>query len=357
MILQTMMTAAILRGSLVLLTVARLSSGLDKPQGHVDAELIRTTVDSVAAIVRREYMDPDVAVRVEVFLRRRVADGVYANVATAEALAKALTADLFAETKDKHLAVNVIADTPAGSAAPRPEASRADGVRRSNAGVRRVEILAGNVGYLDLTSFWRLEEARETIAAAMGLLRGADALILDLRANGGGSPDTAAFVMSYFFETAGLPLFDIVHRSEPAPTRYSTTLPAVAGRDERRPAYVLTSARTFSAGEGLAFLLQERRRVEVIGEVTAGAANPGRPYPVNSRFDVTVPNGRVRSAVGGGNWEGAGVKPDVESAERDALRIAHERALRRLLQKAAPGEWRDRLDRELRALEGQGTNR
>jgi C-terminal processing protease CtpA/Prc len=148
-----------------------------------------------------------------------------------------------------------------------------------------------------------------------------------------------------------------VHRSEPAPTRYSTTLPAVAGRDEQRPAYVLTSARTFSAGEGLAFLLQERRRVEVIGEVTAGAANPGRPYPVNSRFDVTVPNGRVRSAVGGGNWEGAGVKPDVASAERDALRVAHERALRQLLQKAAPGEWRDRLDRELRALEGQGTNR
>ncbi len=352
-----LMTAAILSRSLIPLTAALLLSGPDNPPGQPDAELIRTTVDSVATVIRREYMDPDVAARVEMFLRRRSSDGAYANVATPEALARTLTADLFAETKDKHLAVNVIPDTPHGSAAPRSDASRADGVRRSNAGVRRVEILAGNVGYLDLTSFWRLDEARETIATAMRLLRGADALILDLRANGGGSPDTAAFVASYFFDTAGLPLFEIVHRSEKDPSRYSTAMPAVAERDGTRPVYVLTAARTFSAGEGLAFLLQERRRVEVIGEVTAGAANPGRPYPVNSRFDVTVPNGRVRSAVGGGNWEGAGVKPDVAVGERDALRVAHERALRQLLQKAAPGDWRDRLERELRTLEGQGTNR
>lgn len=40
-------------------------------------------------------------------------------------------------------------------------------VVRSNAGVQRVEVLAGNVGYLNLTTFWREEEARETIGHAM----------------------------------------------------------------------------------------------------------------------------------------------------------------------------------------------
>jgi C-terminal processing protease CtpA/Prc len=100
--------------------------------------------------------------------------------------------------------------------------------------------------------------------------------------------------------------------------------------DGRRPIYVLTSAKTFSAGEGLAFLLQERRRAEVVGEVTAGAANPGRPYGVNDRFTVTVPNGRVRSAVHGGNWEGTGVTPDVKTGAAAALAVAHARARARL---------------------------
>jgi C-terminal processing protease CtpA/Prc len=72
-----------------------------------------------------------------------------------------------------------------------------------------------------------------------------------------------------------------------------------------------TSSRTFSASEGVAYLLQERHRAEVVGEVTAGAANPGRPYPVNDRFSASVPNGRVKSAIGRGNWEGSGVTPDV----------------------------------------------
>ena len=104
----------------------------------------------------------------------------------------------------------------------------------------------------------------------------------------------------------------------------------LAERDGRRPVYVLTSARTFSAGEGFAFLLQERGRAEVIGERTPGAANPGRPYPVNALFEVTVPNGKVVSAVRRGNWEGIGVVPDIEVPAAEALRIAHARALERL---------------------------
>ena len=98
------------------------------------------------------------------------------------------------------------------------------------------------------------------------------------------------------------------------PVAYTTPSPGVLGRDEQRLVFVLTAKTTFSAGEGFAFLLQERARAVVIGERTAGAANPGRSYPVNERFEVTVPNGRVRGAVSGGNWEGSGVTPDVLSS-------------------------------------------
>jgi C-terminal processing protease CtpA/Prc len=159
-----------------------------------------------------------------------------------------------------------------------------------------------------------------------------------------------ATVVGYLFDQPGLPLFDIVHRSDP-PEHYATPSPGLADRNGDRPVYVLTAARTFPAGEGFAFLLQERHRAEVVGELTAGAANPGQPYRVNDLFDVIVPNGQVKSAVGGGNWERSGVKPDVAAGADVALTVAHVRMLRTLIDAAPQGAWRDRLQRELAMIE------
>ena len=161
-------------------------------------------------------------------------------------------------------------------------------------------------GYINLTSFWQLKEAREPIGAAMSLLQRADALILDMRENGGGSPETVAFLMGFLFDEGALPMYDIVSKSGNV-VSYATPAFAPAERHPRRPTCVLTSSRTFSAGEGFAFLLQERRRAEVVGERTAGAANPGRPYRVNNLFEVTVPNGKVRSTIAGSETGRAGV--------------------------------------------------
>ncbi|HMB78508.1 MAG TPA: S41 family peptidase, partial [Vicinamibacterales bacterium] len=127
----------------------------------------------------------------------------------------------------------------------------------------------------------------------------------------------------------------------------------VSSHDTKRPVYVLTSANTFSGGEGFPFILQERHRAEIIGEVTAGAANAGRPYRVNARFSVTVPNGQLKSAIGGGNWEGPGVTPDVKTTAADALKVAHARALRGLIDRELPGPWRDTLERALKSVEGR----
>jgi C-terminal processing protease CtpA/Prc len=303
---------------------------------------------SLADVVGREYMDAAVARRIADALRRRLDAGEYTTLTTPDALANRLTRDLLAESQDKHLAVTLVREpSPTAPSSTKP-GTRGEGVRRTNGGVQRAEILPGNVGYLNLTSFWRLEEAREPIGAAMDLLQRADALIIDMRANGGGSPETVAFLMGHLFDEGGLPMFDIVSRAGNA-VSYATPASAPAERHPRRPTYVLTSSRTFSAGEGFAFLLQERRRAEVVGERSAGAANPGRPYRVSELFEVTVPNGKVRSAVGGGNWEGKGVRPDMEVAAADALRIAHSRALKRLIE-GAEGEWRGRLEQILESL-------
>ena len=108
---------------------------------------------------------------------------------------------------------------------------------------------------------------------------------------------------------------------------------------------MLTSAKTFSGGEGLAFLLQELKRAVVIGEVTAGAANPGRPYPAGELFEITVPNGRVLSTIRRANWEGHGVTPDISVPAADAFRVAHLRALDDVIAATADPARREALRR------------
>jgi Peptidase family S41/N-terminal domain of Peptidase_S41 in eukaryotic IRBP len=301
-----------------------------------EAQDTASTVRALGEVLKREYIDVDVALEADAALQRGLADGRYAAAATPETLALLLDRDLQAVTHDKHIFVEVVPPaapavrpTPASSPAD-AKAARAEAVRRSNAGVRRVEILRGNVGYLDLSNFFRPEEARETIATAMRLLSKADALIIDMRRNGGGSPGTVVFLLGYLIDAPGAALFEIVHRPPEPPDRYALDATLPAERDGTRPIAVLTSAQTFSGGEGLAFLLQERHRAEIVGEVTAGAANPGTTYPVNDRFRVNVPNGRIKSAIGGGNWEGTGVTPDLKVPAADALQTAHDRLLRTL---------------------------
>ena len=323
----------------------------------LDGVLIKSTVESAADLIHREYFDPDLAAKLGAALRQWLAEDRYANLKTPEALASALTSDLDSFSHDKHLAVTVIPSNadPAhgGGAYGGPGASkqsRAEAVRVSNAGVQRVEILSGNVGYLNVTSFVRPAEEAGAIAGAMHMLRNADAAILDMRDNSGGSPDTAALLASYFFDAPKLPLFEIVPRSGNI-ERYATE--TVADQNGKRPLYVLTSAHTWSAGEGVAFILQERHRAEIVGETTVGAANPGKPYPINTTFSITIPNSRVRSTVRGTNWEGVGVVPDTAVPASDALRVAQAHALRQLMGQTPPGLRHDQLQHELAMIQAQ----
>jgi C-terminal processing protease CtpA/Prc len=290
----------------------------------------RQTVESVADLVRANYFDSALAHQIANSLQRQLASGEYDDLDTLKSLTDRLTRELFEITRDKHLAVAV---KPTTEMAQHSDLARAKRGQSENFGVQKVEILDGNVGYLNLTSFYRPEEASNAIAAAMHLLRHADALIVDLRDHTGGSPDTTVLFASYHFEKKSLPMFRIVDRAGDS-RAYATSAHEIADRNQLRPIYLLTSKRTFSAGEGIAFLLQERGRAQVIGESTAGAANPGRYYDVNPHVEISIPNGRIVSAMNGGNWEGRGVNPDIAIASIYAIRTAHDRARSDLIQQA-----------------------
>lgn len=288
----------------------------------LEPDVMREVVEGVARAVADEYFDPAVGATVGLRLDGYLGSGRYDTLRTREALASALTRDLFEATSDKHLAVMLVS---APTSAPASESAREERGRRENFGVREATVLPGNIGYLNVTSFYRANEAGGAIAEAMKTLAGAEALIIDMRQNGGGAPDTVSLLAGYLFDTPGKPLFDIVDRSGER-RQYATPQDQDLPRNERRPVFVLTSARTFSAGEGLAFILQDERRATIVGERTAGAANPGRAYPAGHGFEVIVPNGSVQTARSGRNWEGMGVVPDVMTPADAARDRAYEMA-------------------------------
>jgi hypothetical protein len=160
----------------------------------LDPAFTRQTVETVAGTVEREYFDPSAGRRFAAMITAGLEAGRYASHATVDALAAALTRDLFDASGDKHLAVLVVRPPASGPVVADRETERATQGRRTNFGVQRIEILPGNIGYLNLTAFYRPEEAGVAFGAASGLLAGADVLILDLRQNSGGSPEMVALV-------------------------------------------------------------------------------------------------------------------------------------------------------------------
>lgn len=313
--------------SVILLCSVAFAQESSGPAGPM---LILETVDALADLVDKEYFDAEMADRIAHRLKDKLAQGHYVDVSSERDLATELTRDMFVLSKDKHLTVFEV-DQPKNEQVPTKKRNlpREERGRIENFGVRRVEVLANNVGYLNLTSFYRPDEANESIAAAMGVLQNADSLIIDMRENGGGSPGTVAILASYLFEQSNLPLFKIISRDSSS-RQYSTLSKPPRSQNKSRPIFVLTSARTFSAGEGFAFILQERKRALIVGEITAGAANPGRPFRINQRFEVVIPTGRIATEVTGLNWEGLGVRPDIPSAAAEALNVALQRAAKAL---------------------------
>lgn len=243
----------------------------------------------------------------------------------AETLAATLTHDLNAIASDKHLRV-AVAQAPAVSS-PR-SAAESDRARRNHFGFRRVEMFPGGVGYLDLTEFDRPNDtARNEASAAFAQLKNAGAMVIDLRANGGGNPDMVALISAYVLDQPTL-LAEMHHRENGTEPLWSPPRPSNA-LQHGVPLYLLTSHDTFSAGEGFAFILQHLGRATVVGERTAGAAHAGRGYPLPCGFEADIPNTSIVLPGTHADWEGRGVTPDVPAPAADALRVARALAAQR----------------------------
>jgi C-terminal processing protease CtpA/Prc len=315
----------------------------------IDADGRAKVIQAILRELDEGYVFPDVAKKMRQAVEDRVGRKEYDAVKTGQELAKQLTAHLQEVSKDKHLRVMChTAKLPAPPKGKKPSEKDLERMRqrfrKSNGGYQRVERLPGNVGYLRVDGFMHPDVAAEPAAAAMNFLANTDALIIDVRHNGGGSPHSVALLCSYLFGEKPVHLNSLYQRKGDR-TEDFWTLKEVAGkRYLGKDVYVLTSRRTFSAAEEFAYDLQCLKRATVVGETTGGGAHPGRGVPVGDHFVVFVPSGRAINPVTKTNWEGTGVKPDVAAAADKALETAHRLAVKKLLA-AAPDEEARRLIR------------
>ena len=238
--------------------------------------------------------------------------------------------------KDKHLGVGYSPDPLPKSMDRGPSAEEekkmvANAALR-NFGFKKVERLSGGVGLLELEGFMPAEWVGETAASAMTFLSNSDAVIVDLRKNGGGSPATVILLCSYFFDTP-THLNDIYTRTTDS-TKQFWSHPVVPGKKlTGKDVYVLTAERTFSGAEEFAYNMQSQKRGTIVGETTGGGAHPTRGFRVTDNFGVRVPFARSINPITKTNWEGTGVKPDVPVSADKALHTAHLLALKKAAEK------------------------
>ena len=172
--------------------------------------------------------------------------------------------------------------------------------------------------------------AGDTAAAAMNFLAGSNALIFDLRGNLGGEDGLVRLLAGYLFEDP-VELCSIHHRSGRGVVQSRSADYVPGPRLAHLPAYVLTSSRTFSAGEDFTYNLQQRGRVVVVGERTGGGGHTVESIKLPEHYlEVVVPEGEAVNPISGANWEGSGVTPDIEVPAETALTAAHRHALRSL---------------------------
>ncbi len=329
----------------------------------------RDVVDSVIAFVERTYVDADTARLIAATVRARRQAGAYDTATTTDALESLLTRDLRAVNHDLHLSVNFEGEDAAplrrpaarGDAGPgsRPEPEpsvarrrvpggfseqpgdvpvrllkdpRYQSARRRNFGIGRAEVLPGNIGYLEITGFMGAPGMEHAVEDALRLLERTDAMIIDVRRNGGGSGIMSHLVASHFLDATPRATIRVTSRAgTPYTMRSFAKVPGPRRTDV--PLYVLTSRFTASAAEEFAFILQNAGRATVVGDRTAGAGHMVESFSVGHGFTVGISVTRVSDPRTGLEWERVGVQPTLRVDADRALDAAQVSAMKAL---AAP---------------------
>jgi hypothetical protein len=309
-------------------------------EAKVDDAWKAQVIDSVLETIDNNYVFIDVAAEMNKFIRKQQKNNAYQDIEDAFAFADKLTTDLREVCHDRHLTVRF---TPSITETDfRPDSLITDEERQqrldaqlkelkfNNFGFQKLEILEGNVGYIDLRGFMPAEYGGATAVAAMNFLANTEAIIFDLRKNGGGHPSMIQLLSSYFFEEP-THLNNFYYRPADSIQQFWTQAYVQGPRMADKDIYILTSSYTFSGAEEFTYNMKNLERATIIGETTGGGAHPidGFGFP-NLRISMGVPIGRAVNPITGTNWEGTGIDPHIAVPETKALDVAYIEALKKI---------------------------
>jgi hypothetical protein len=307
----------------------------------LDSAEREAVVEAVCENLEREYIFPDITEQYVRVLRDKLQSGKYDSIEEPHDFARAITDDLESVHRDRHLHVQFNPDWVSEERNRKELDQEAIELRQwrnrtSNYGFREIEILPGNIGYLRLDSFSYDSNAYDVAIGAMGVLANTDALIIDLRSNGGGSPEMVQFLCSFFLDNPRKHLNSFTYRDREKLTQYWTYTYLPGKRLIATDLYLLTSQNTFSAAEEFTYNLKSMERATIVGETTGGGGHDNKFVILTDRFMMSLPFARAVNPITHTNWEEVGVAPDVSVPRDRALETALGMASKSLSEKENP---------------------
>ena len=295
-------------------------------QKKINEKFKKETISRIDLLLQENYVFPDQAELITSHLNKSLKEGKFKKHQLLDSFAIALTKEIRVVNNDKHLGV-----WTTFTAVKEPENLNNDyqsylkkytDSRKQANGFKEVKIIDGNIGYLNINFF--LAQTNKTIDSYMHLLTNTDAIIIDLQNNGGGNPKTVNYLCSYFLQRNLL--INTLYFRQGNRKEESITCEVNGKKITDVPLFIITGPKTFSGAEEFSYNMQSQNRATLVGEVTAGAANPGDVFKVNSDLEIYIPTGTGKNPITKTNWEGTGVIPEIKTSGENAYSKAVELA-------------------------------
>jgi tetratricopeptide (TPR) repeat protein len=323
------------------------SNPLKAQDSKLNADFKKETISQLSELINDHYVFPDIAKKTGAHLKKLLKEGYFDKYKDMDSFAAALTEEVQSINKDKHMRIRPVPPYVAPQNSPdrmiEQKLRRISRSRSNNGGFVEAKKLEDNVGYLDLRGFAGPDLGAPLADSYMKLLSTADAIIIDLRKNGGGSPHMVQYLCSYFFDQK-VHLNSLYWRQGDRTDEF-WTLDKVNGKKlPDVPLFVMTSDYTFSGAEEFAYNMQTQKRATLVGQTTGGGANPGGTFPINESLGVFIPTGKAINPITKTNWEGVGVVPEIKASPEETMDKALE------LAKAAAENYRQKTEKKNKAL-------
>ncbi|HUT79764.1 MAG TPA: S41 family peptidase [Candidatus Bathyarchaeia archaeon] len=312
-----------------------------KVENELDTKKKQLIIEDVCNAIVEKYIDPEVAKKIPKVLLEKYKEGYFDKITDKPIFALEVNKIIKDVCQDKHLHFfyNLeMLETESillGKNEKKKQVlqnSLIEKAKETNFGFKKLEILDGNIGYLNLIMFHNSDESFETAIAAMNFLQNTNAIIIDLRDNGGGSPEMVQLLSSYFLE--GFSQLNYIKRRYGEAVEQYRSMPYVPGKrllDTRL--FLLTSRNTFSAAEDFIYALKCQKKATIIGEQTKGGGHPVDFIPIQGIFLLMLPTGESYNPICQDNWEEIGIKPDISISAELAFTTAYSEALKELISK------------------------